>query len=82
MKNSEYYEPVAYVILKNPDLGEETTEKLEKICRDKLPSYMQPVNYYFVGEFPHTPIGKVDHKKLEAMKGNTDGLIYLEEGKQ
>ena len=82
MKNSEYYEPVAYVILKNPDLGEETTEKLRKICRDKLPSYMQPVDYYFVDEFPHIPIGKVDHKKLEAMEENADGLIYLEEGKQ
>lgn len=28
-------------------------------------TYMQPVEYRFVEEFPHTPIGKVDFRMLE-----------------
>ena len=38
-----------------------------RICKDKVPTYMCPVEYRYVKEFPHTPIGKVDFRKLEEM---------------
>lgn len=65
-ENSANYEPVAYVILKNQEAAPETVKKeLEVTCRENVPSYMWPVEYRFVDEFPHTPIGKIDFRALE-----------------
>ena len=65
-ENSANYEPVAYVILKNQQAAPATVKiELETTCRENLPSYMWPVEYNFVDEFPHTPIGKVDYRALE-----------------
>jgi len=54
-------EPKAHIILK--DGAKPTTHllhEIEKICIDKLPDYMQPVDYKFRDSFPLTLIGKVD----------------------
>lgn len=65
-KNSANYESVAFVVL---DDGYEPTEALKdelaQICIDNTPSYMWPVEYRFVTDLPHTPIGKVDFRALE-----------------
>ena len=69
-QNSAYYEAVAYVILKDKamTMGQtQCSDLLRKICKDKVPTYMCPVEYRYVREFPHTPIGKVDFRKLEEM---------------
>ena len=65
-ENSTCYEAVAYVVLHDEITGDEQLiEELQKICKDKVPSYMCPVEYRFVKEFPHTPIGKTDFRRLE-----------------
>ena len=69
-QNSAYYEAVAYVILNDEAVAmdqAQCSELLRKICKDKVPTYMCPVEYRYVREFPHTPIGKVDFRKLEEM---------------
>ena len=69
-KDSSYYEPVAYVILKNGISDKvQCIERLKQIVADKVPTYMCPVEYCIIGELPHTPIGKVDFRKLEEMAG-------------
>ena len=65
-ENSANYEAVAYVILKNQETESEIVEaELEALCRKNTPSYMWPVEYRFINELPHTPIGKVDFRALE-----------------
>lgn len=65
---SAYYEPVAYVIPHPEHKPLDTLKKeLQHICTKSLPSYMRPVEYRFVAEFPHTPIGKIDFRALERM---------------
>ncbi len=65
-ENSANYEPVAYVILKNQETAlESVTIELEAICKQNVPSYMWPVQYRYIEEFPHTPIGKIDFRALE-----------------
>lgn len=65
-QGSANYESVAFVILEEGEMWtEELKTELEAICRQGTPSYMWPVEYRVVTEFPHTPIGKVDFRKLE-----------------
>ena len=65
-ENSANYEAVAYVILKNQETESKKVEaELEALCRKNTPSYMWPVEYRFINELPHTPIGKVDFRALE-----------------
>ena len=69
-QNSAYYEAVAYVILKDEAMTMDQVQcndLFRRICKDKVPTYMCPVEYRYVKEFPHTPIGKVDFRKLEEM---------------
>lgn len=69
-QNSAYYEAVAYVILKGEAMTMDQVQcndLFRRICKDKVPTYMCPVEYRYVKEFPHTPIGKVDFRKLEEM---------------
>ena len=64
--NSANYEAVAYVILKDHKFSQEDIKaELDMLCRENVPTYMWPVEYRFMGEFPHTPIGKVDFRALE-----------------
>lgn len=75
MPGSTCYEPVAYVILHTEHMPMDAVMKeLHGICAERLPTYMQPVEYRFVTEFPKTTIGKVDYRTLERMAAeNTSG---------
>lgn len=65
-KGSANYEAVAFIILKDGEiLSDKIKRKLETACQQGTPSYMWPMEYRFVTEFPHTPIGKVDFRALE-----------------
>lgn len=74
-ENSANYESVAYVIMKNSESAQETVRtELEVLCKQNTPSYMWPVEYRFVDEFPHTPIGKVDFRALEKETAKITGI--------
>lgn len=65
-ENSANYESVAFVVLKDIDQTERNVEKeLATLCENSVPSYMWPVEYRFVSDLPHTPVGKVDFRALE-----------------
>jgi len=69
MRNSTFYEPVAFVV-KEPashKTDEELTEELKQINKDSVPSYMRPVKYVYLDNLPLTVAGKVDFVKLEKM---------------
>ena len=63
---STYY-PVAYVVLKQEYLTseEEVRKKLIKKCKNELPAYAQPHDYFFKSALPLTSVGKIDYRKLE-----------------
>lgn len=65
-ENSANYEAVAFVVCKDQK-HDGTEQELRDICANTVPSYMQPVEYRFVTEFPHTPVGKVDFRALETI---------------
>lgn len=66
MEHSVYYETVAYVILKDKGIQQEKViSGLTECCRGNLSSYMWPVEYRFLDDFPRTPIGKVDFREVE-----------------
>jgi amino acid adenylation domain-containing protein len=57
---------LAFII---PEFETEVIEKdFKKYLSEKLPDYMVPVNYISVEEFPLTPNGKLDRKKLSELK--------------
>ena len=64
-KSSAYYESVAFVIVRKDIDKDSVREKLRLLCLEAVPSYMRPVEYRFIDEMPHTPIGKIDFRKLE-----------------
>ena len=64
-KSSAYYESVAFVIVRKDIDKDSVREKLRLLCLEEVPSYMRPVEYRFIDEMPHTPIGKIDFRKLE-----------------
>jgi amino acid adenylation domain-containing protein len=55
---------VAYLLLERPDAA--SAEELRKFLRSSLPEYMVPSAFVFLDEFPLTPNGKVDRKRLPA----------------
>lgn len=65
--DSACYEAVAYIVVDNEKQADNPTiiANIKGACEKNLPTYMVPVEYRFVTEFPHTPIGKVDFRKLE-----------------
>lgn len=68
MKDSTYYEPVGYIVLnENHRPVQELVKELRLVCSEQLPTYMRPVEYRFMQNIPHTPIGKVDFRALERM---------------
>lgn len=64
MKNSAYYEPVAFVVLNDDSVK---LDDLATQCKKELPTYMCPVEYRFIEAIPLTPIGKKDYRALEEL---------------
>ncbi|WP_437762183.1 amino acid adenylation domain-containing protein [Sorangium sp. So ce281] len=58
---SETRRLVAYVV---PGESEPTPEELSALAHEKLPNYMVPAQYLFLGALPLSPTGKVDRKAL------------------
>ena len=58
----------AYIILKNdylPAEKEKVMKKIKEYCEKNLAHYSIPYKYEFLKEFPKTPYGKVDFRKLQ-----------------
>lgn len=67
-RNSDNYEAVAFVVKTGQAGNNEILMKcLNDLCEKSVPTYMIPVEYYFIDQLPHTPIGKVDFCTLEHM---------------
>jgi len=65
-KNSENYEAVCFIVRKNKHTDDEQLQlELDSLCRENLPTYMVPAEYFFVDELPITASGKIDFRKLE-----------------
>ncbi len=73
-KDSACYEAVAYILKEAEAISTETeiTNQLIFACEESLATYMRPVEYRYIDELPHTPIGKVDFRKLEEMATETN----------
>jgi len=57
---------VALVVAGDPD-DSELVRRLQRRCRSRLPSYMQPSVIRVFERLPHNPNGKVDHAALRGM---------------
>lgn len=65
---SDYYEAVAFVVKKDSaPCNSHIIDEIKEICAENIPAYMVPVEYSFIDELPHTPIGKIDFRALERM---------------
>ena len=65
-KDSSSYELVAFVVKTGDAVTNTVVEQmLHEIAQKSIPSYMHPVEYRFLSALPHTPIGKIDFRKLE-----------------
>ncbi len=63
---SAYYEAVAYLVKRDKGADEDALRaELAALCAQRVPTYMIPEEYRFLDELPHTPIGKVDFRRLE-----------------
>ena len=60
--------PFVYIVLKADTTAKkkQVIRKLERMCAEELPEYVQPVAYKFISSMPMTPVGKVDYRQLEA----------------
>lgn len=60
--------PKAHIVLKKDFKAyqDQIMHEIIDLCAEKLPEYVQPVDYKFRDELPLTPIGKVDYLSLEA----------------
>ena len=58
--------PIAHVILSNDNVDKkEIRDKIFYLCDKELPEYCHLYDVVFDKEFPLTPIGKVDYRKIE-----------------
>ncbi len=60
--------PVAFVLVDtiNLDQEEKIRNELREICENKVTYYSVPIDYVIVDNFPRTPIGKIDFKKMSS----------------
>jgi non-ribosomal peptide synthetase-like protein len=72
--NTEAPDLVAYVILAgSASPAKADAERLHRVCRDRLPSYMVPAWIEFLSDFPVLTSGKVDRKSLPPPKSSRIG---------
>lgn len=66
--------PKAHIVLKEgfKPYQEQILFEIQQLCSEKLPEYVQPVDYKFRDELPLTPIGKIDYLALEAEDKNIE----------
>ena len=65
-KGSDNYETVAFIVKHDLNVDEaQIIKELSIVCSENVPTYMLPVEYRFIEELPHTPIGKIDFRVLE-----------------
>ena len=57
---------MAFVVKKEEIPDEQLTEELVELCKEKVPGYMQPVDFVYLDSLPLTENnGKVDFVQLE-----------------
>ena len=56
-----------FIILKDGVEFSSAERLLLEYAKENMSESMQPSRYSFIREFPLTPVGKVDFKKLEEM---------------
>ena len=68
--------PKAHIVLKDgfKPYQEQILSEIKQLCAEKLPEYVQPVDYKFRDELPLTPIGKIDYLALEAEDKDIENL--------
>ena len=60
------YLPAVFIVPNEENINnDEIEEKIKNACKQRLPEYSLPKEYYFIDSLPLTPIGKVDYLKLE-----------------
>ena len=63
---SAYYEAVAYLVKRDKGADEDALRtELAALCAQRVPTSRIPAEYRVLDELPHTPIGKVDFRRLE-----------------
>lgn len=65
--------PVACLKLKSGINEQEVLAKLNQICKDTLPPYAWPHNYYKLDDVPYLPGDKIDHVTIE---NNIKNKVY------
>jgi amino acid adenylation domain-containing protein/non-ribosomal peptide synthase protein (TIGR01720 family) len=69
---------VGYIVLKENSEGRNLIERCRKICKSKLPDYMQLSQIMVLENLPLTPNGKIDRQALPKPEGR-EGLNKYEE---
>jgi fatty-acyl-CoA synthase len=63
--HNDWGEQVLAIVIPNPS-NPSTEEEILQYCKENLSKYKQPKQVQFVTEFPLTPYGKIDKKRLRA----------------
>jgi acyl-CoA synthetase (AMP-forming)/AMP-acid ligase II len=64
VRKGEHIKIVAFIVLKDKN---NSVNKIQDSLRKKIPEYMIPDSFKFLGDIPHTPIGKVDKSQLKSL---------------
>ncbi|MBR4842496.1 MAG: acyl--CoA ligase [Bacteroidaceae bacterium] len=59
--------PYAFVVTEKPDVQARVEKDIIRMCRSKLPVYLQPYGIKFIEDMPRNSMGKTDYLKLVGM---------------
>ena len=59
--------PYAFVVTEKPDVQARVEKDIIRMCRSKLPVYLQPYGIKFIEDMPRNSMGKTDYLKLIGM---------------